>query len=102
MPTTAPMNGMKSGADAGTPWRRSSSTWPISCTKISSTRPRPNHQPPRSAYAPTETIIEPATVKIFSLKMTAPNLTMNATPAAIGPQIFRSVERSPDCGWIGS
>ncbi len=49
IPTKAPRNGMKSGAEAGTPWRRSSSTWPISWTKISATRPSPNHQPPSSA-----------------------------------------------------
>ena len=96
---------MNSGADAGTPWRRSSSTCPISWTKISTTSPTPNHQPPSSAYAPTETIIDAPTVKIFSLKRIAPNLTRNAPAAAIGAQIRFSRSRKGRCsrtGWYCS
>ncbi len=46
MPITAPMKGMKSGAEARTPCRRSATTCPISWAKIKPTRPTPNHQPP--------------------------------------------------------
>ncbi len=92
---------MKSGAEAGTPCRRSSSTCPISCTKISPTRPTPNHQPPSSAYAPTDTSIDAPTLKIFSFQRTAPNLAMNAPAAAIGAQIRRKMLRqSVPRGWI--
>ena len=45
IPITAPRNGMKSGALAGTPWRRSSKTCPSSWTKIRSTKPIANGSP---------------------------------------------------------
>ena len=37
---------MNIGADTGSPWCLASITWPISCTKSSTTSPIPNHQPP--------------------------------------------------------
>jgi hypothetical protein len=44
----APRNGMKIGAVAAIPWRRISTTCPISCTKIIKTRPTANHGPPKN------------------------------------------------------
>ena len=46
IPMTAPRKGMKSGALAGTPWRRSSITCPISWTKIRIDEPDRERQPP--------------------------------------------------------
>ena len=43
--TAAPKNGMKTGALALMPSRRSAITWPISCTKSSRTKPTANFQP---------------------------------------------------------
>ena len=44
----APKNGMKIGAVAAIPWRRISTTWPISWMKIIDTRPTANQGPPHS------------------------------------------------------
>jgi hypothetical protein len=44
----APKNGMKSGAEAFMPWRRISTTWPISCSRIIRTSPRAAQKLPRS------------------------------------------------------
>src|SRR5206468_2453082 len=43
--TNAPTNGMNTGAPAGMPSRRSATAWPISWTKISSTKPAAKAQP---------------------------------------------------------
>src|SRR5919106_77558 len=51
IPMTAPRKGMKSGALAGTPCRRSSITWPSSWTKIRTTKPIANGRPQSHAYA---------------------------------------------------
>ena len=42
---SAPMKGMKIGAEIGSPWRQATKTWPISWTKIRSTTPAAKLQP---------------------------------------------------------
>jgi hypothetical protein len=76
MPTTAPRKGMKSGAEAGTPCLRSSSTCPSSWTKMRSTKPTANFQPQIQAYAAIETSIEADVAKILNLK-TASKTALN-------------------------
>ena len=88
---------MNMGAETGSPWRFASSTCPSSCTRIRKTKPTANCQPHRSAYAPIETIIEPATVKILNLKSAAKmNFSFQiAKPiAAIGAHSLRSTSRN--------
>ena len=95
IPMTAPRKGMKSGALAGTPWRRSSITWPSSCTKMSSTKPIANGRPQIHAYAAIETSIEAAVVKTLSLKRIAPYLTTRNPIASTGAKILRSEVLEP-------
>ncbi len=85
IPTKAPRNGIKSGAVAGTPCRRSSITWPISCTKIKSTKHAANVQPKNSEYAAMETSMDSTRPMYLSLISSAPNLARKATIAARAP-----------------
>jgi hypothetical protein len=57
---------MKTGADALAP-RRSAMTWPISWMNSSTTNPTAKRQPQMSAYAATDTSIEPDVVRSLSL-----------------------------------
>jgi hypothetical protein len=45
----APKNGMNRGAEAAMPCRRISTTWPISWTRIMTTRPAANQGPKKIA-----------------------------------------------------
>src|SRR6266550_55732 len=97
---SAPMNGMKSGAETGSPCRFASSTCPISWTNSNTTSPIPNHQPPIQTYTAADTHIEK---RNLNLSRTTPNLARNAPIAAIGAQILRKRPRqSKPFGWIGS
>src|SRR6266576_1793540 len=97
---SAPMNGMKSGADTGSPCRFASRTCPISCTNSNTTSPIPNHQPPIQTYTAADTNIEK---RNLNLSRTKPNLARNAPIAAMGAQILRKRPRqSKPFGWIGS
>ena len=96
---------MKSGAEAGMPWRRSSATCPSSWIRSRKTKPTAKRQPQIQAYAPIETSIDPAVTKIFSLKsarIAVLNLKMRRPNAAIGAQSFRPSPESRPRGWIGS
>ena len=93
---SAPRKGMNIGADTGSPCRFASATWPSSCTSSSRTKPNANCQPQRSAYAPIEMSIEPATVKSLNLKIAAKmNLSFQSRNpnAAIGAQSLRRMSR---------
>src|SRR4051794_17448042 len=90
--TDAPRNGMKTGALAAMPSRRSWITWPISCTNSSSTKPIANFQPHSRLYAATDTSMDPDVVRIFSFGSSsrttlifAANLTTRIASAATPP-----------------
>src|SRR3954451_15511811 len=90
--TAAPRNGMKTGALAAMPSRRSWITWPISCTNSSSTKPIPNFQPHSRLYAATDTSMDPDVVRIFSFGSSsrttlifAANFTIRRASAATPP-----------------
>src|SRR5579863_350297 len=85
IPTKAPRNGIKSGAVAGTPCRRSSTTWPISCTKIKSTKHAAKVQPKNSEYAAMETSMDSTRPMYLSLISSAPNFARKAPIAARAP-----------------
>jgi hypothetical protein len=90
--TAAPKNGMKTGALAWMPSRRSWMTWPISCTNSSTTKPTANFQPQIRLYAATDTSIDPDVVRTLSFgsrKRTAfsfaPSFTARTASAATAP-----------------
>ena len=89
------MNGMKIGALAFTPSRRSWITWPISCTSRSSAKPTPKRQPQNSAYTQIETTKLNRKLTLPSpASNSQPNLTTASTAATIPPpmrwKMFRS------------
>jgi hypothetical protein len=89
-----PRNGIKSGAVAGTPCRRSSITWPISWTKIKSTKQAAKVQPKKSAYAATDTSMDSTSPRYFSLIRRAPNFARKAPIAASVPTMRSHTRRS--------
>src|SRR4051794_32659717 len=76
-------------------------TWPISCTRISSTKPTAYFQPQIEAYATTDTAIDPTTVNALSLSSTAPNFAKNAPTAMSGANSRRSDSRQVGTGGAG-
>ena len=96
MVTKAPKNGMNVGQETCSPCRRASTTWPSSCTRISSTKPNANVQlPNHSLYAAAEM------KKPKNLTKTKPHFSAVPPIRTARPPI-RSSERRTGCrGCIG-
>ena len=82
MVTYAPKNGMNVGADTCSPWRRASTAWPSSCTRISSTKPKANVQlPNQSLYAAIEMKIPKNLTKMKPHFSAVPPISSASAPA---------------------
>src|SRR3954451_17874228 len=83
-PTAAPMNGTNTIQLGPTPSRRIWNPWPYSWTASSATKPAANGQPQISAYAATDTPIEPnvASSLTFGSSRSTPLNFVSSAPSA--------------------
>ena len=96
---------MKSGAEAGMPWRAQLGHVPEFVDQEQEDETHCEAPAPDPGIRPDRDDIDPAVTKIFSLKsarIAVLNLKMRRPNAAIGAQSFRPSPESRPRGWIGS